>query len=160
MNDREYRLTMYKSLFEELESIEKNAMLQKEAFIPGAAVGFANRAVGAMNRLSGVGQSIKGFGSRALQGAKDIRSQGLRETGSKLRDAFETGAIRGEFGLGGKMQGPMGTFNARGNARDGFMGGLGGGIRGALGTDEGKALAIGGGALGTGALGAGAVANR
>ena len=138
--DREYRLAMYQSLFKELESIEKNAMLRKEAFIPNAAIGIANRAAGMADKVVGAGSKIRGFGSQALAGAKQMREQGIGNTLGGLKKTFTEGAIVPGAGIGQQWLG---------------------GARNVMGTDAGKALAVGGaGALGVGALGAGALANR
>ena len=140
--DREHRLIMYQSLFNELESIEKNAMLRKEALMPNAAIGIANRAAGVADKVMGAGSKIRGFGSQALEGAKQIREQGIGNALSGVKKTFTEGAIKPGAGIADQWIG---------------------GARNVMGTDVGKALAVGAGgagALGAGALGAGALASR
>lgn len=113
MDDREYRLAMYQSFFEELESIEKRAMLQKEAVGWGnvaGALGKAKKFVG-----EGLGQWKKtGLGG----GLKQLKEVGQRAAGGAPEGTGVVGragrALFGGEGAPGILQTQMGQTAAAG----------------------------------------------
>jgi len=134
MDDRDYRLAMYQSFFDELASIEKNAMLQKEA------VGGWGAVTGALGKARKfIGEGVGQWRKTGLGGGL----QTLRETGQRAAGAAPEGA---------------GMFQRAGHALFGSKGGA----PGILQTQMGQTAAAGLGAagLGAGALGGGALALR
>lgn len=80
MDERVYKQAMYQSFFEELGSIEKNAMIQKEALNVGQIADAGKAAWGA----------VKGFGGRALSGARELGREGV----GGVRRSFTEGALK------------------------------------------------------------------
>lgn len=134
-DDRATQHAFYESFFEELESIEKNAMLNKEAINLGGLRAGAGKAL----------DFAKQHGGKAIdtlkRGVGELRDKGL----GGVRRTFTTGALEAPdaAGVGQTMLSGAGKV---------------------LDTDAGKALAAGGGAAlaagGAGLAGAGYLAGR
>lgn len=128
MDDREYRLVMYQSFFDELGSIEKNAMLQKESTIGWGRVG------------SALGKA-KDF---VTQGVNQWRQTGLKGGLQTLKETGQRAAATAPEGTGTMGRVGRALFGGEGGAPGILQTQMGQTAAGALG---GGALLAGGGSL-------------